>query len=238
MSPLLLQGSLAGPSGRLLERDHQTMKTAALWLIGLLCVSVAGYGIYSYAVLAPGATVAPAMRATYEAHKIRILTHVFFAAVALLAGPFQFVSNIRRRRGMHRRIGYIYFGAVLGGGISGLGMALIAYGGLVSRVGFGTLAALWLFTAAKALLAVKSRSYDVHEVWAVRCFALAFAAVTLRLYLGVFFAMGFSFDEFYPALGWLCWVPNLLLVEWVILPAMKRTNQPREPIAMASPQPS
>ncbi|MCD6050770.1 MAG: hypothetical protein K0Q55_2173 [Verrucomicrobia bacterium] len=205
------------------------MKTAVLWLVALLCVGVAGYAVYSYAVLAPGTTVAPAMKATYEAHKIRILVHVFFAAIALLVGPFQFFPAVRKRRVIHRTLGYIYFGSVLVGGVAGLGMAVIAYGGLVSKVGFGALAVLWLFTAAKALFAIRSGSYDAHEVWAIRCFALTFAAVTLRIYLGVFFGLGVPFDAFYPALGWLCWVPNLLFAEWIILPRIRKPKKALEP---------
>jgi hypothetical protein len=51
----------------------------------------------------------------------------------------------------------------------------------------------------------------------VRNFALTFAAVTLRLYLPLGFASGLRFEDFYPAVAWLCWVPNLLFVEWVTL---------------------
>ena len=42
--------------------------------------------------------------------------------------------------------------------------------------------------------------------------ALIFAAVTLRLYLGLFFASGVPFELFYPWVSWLFWVPNLLLM--------------------------
>ena len=193
------------------------MKKPTLWFILVLCFGVAGYAVYSYAVLAPGTTVAPAMKASYQEHKARILLHVFFSAIALLTGPFQFFPAIRKRRGIHRKIGYVYFTAVFVGGISGLGMSFIAYGGLVSKIGFGGLAVLWLYTAGMALLAIRRKLYAKHDVWAIRCFALTFSAVTLRLYLGAFFASGLSFDAFYPALSWLCWVPNILLVEWIIL---------------------
>ncbi|MCC5839993.1 MAG: DUF2306 domain-containing protein [Opitutales bacterium] len=200
------------------------MKTAALGFLAIMCTGVAGYAIYAYAVLEPGTTVAPEMKATYEAHKVTILTHVFFAAVALLAGPFQFFPVIRKHPGIHRKVGYVYFSAVFIGGTASLGMAFIAYGGLVSTLGFGSLAVLWLFTAVKALLAVRQKSYAAHKIWAIRSFALTFSAVTLRVYLGIFFAMGFAFDSFYPALAWLCWVPNILFVEWILLPRIEKLN--------------
>jgi hypothetical protein len=185
-------------------------------VLALLSLGVAGYALYAYGVMEPGSTVAPAMKATYAAHRGWIFAHVFFALVALAAGPWQFLPAVRRRKALHRRIGYVYFSAVLVGGLAGLGMAGLAYGGLKSKLGFGALAVLWLFTAARALLAIRARDFAAHERWAIRCFALTFAAVTLRIYLGLFFATGVAFDTFYPWLGWLCWVPNALVAEWIV----------------------
>jgi hypothetical protein len=51
----------------------------------------------------------------------------------------------------------------------------------------------------------------------IRNYALTFAAVTLRIYLGLFFAARMEFSDFYPSLAWLCWVPNLILTEWWLL---------------------
>lgn len=50
----------------------------------------------------------------------------------------------------------------------------------------------------------------------VRKFALALAAVTLRIGLGIGFASGLVFEAFYPPLAWLSWVPNLPLAELVL----------------------
>ena len=44
-----------------------------------------------------------------------------------------------------------------------------------------------------------------------------FAAVTLRLYLPLGFLSGLRFENFYPAVAWLCWVPNLVVAEWTTL---------------------
>jgi hypothetical protein len=48
-----------------------------------------------------------------------------------------------------------------------------------------------------------------------RSYALAFAAVTLRLYIWVLtaFAHGVAFENNYVTIAILSWVPNLLLVE-------------------------
>jgi hypothetical protein len=47
----------------------------------------------------------------------------------------------------------------------------------------------------------------------VRNFALTFAAVTLRLWLPASVVAGVPFGLAYPAIAWLCWVPNALFAE-------------------------
>lgn len=193
------------------------MKTLARWSVLLLSLGVTGYGLYAYLLLPPGVSVHPDMRAAYEAHPGRIVTHVVFSALALATGPFQFFPALRARRRLHRALGYVYFVGVIGGGIGGFCTAFIAYGGLVGRMGFGLLALAWLWTGLAAVHAARQRDFAAHERWAVRSFALTFAAVTLRLYMPLFFGAGVAFEDFYPVLGWLCWVPNLVFVEWVLL---------------------
>jgi hypothetical protein len=88
-----------------------------------------------------------------------------------------------------------------------------AFGGLVSRLGFGTLAVLWLATGAMALRTARRRDFAGHRRWMIRNFALTLAAVTLRFYLPAGFLARLPFEVTYPAIAWLCWVPNLLIAE-------------------------
>ena len=83
-------------------------------------------------------------------------------------------------------MGRIYLGVgVLIGGIAGLIMSTHAFGGTPARLGFGTLAVVWLFTGARAYLAIRGGDVATHRRWMVRNFSLTFAAVTLRLYLPI-----------------------------------------------------
>jgi hypothetical protein len=50
----------------------------------------------------------------------------------------------------------------------------------------------------------------------IRSYALTLAAVTLRLYLPSSQLAGLPFTVAYPAISWLCWVPNLLIAEWFV----------------------
>ena len=185
-----------------------------------LSVGVAGYAVWTYVGGdVQRAPVHPAMVAVFKEHRALITTHAAAAALALLLGPFQFLDRLRAARPrLHRTLGYLYL--VLGvtvGGLTGLLLARHSFGGLVAHLGFGLLAVLWLFTGVMAVLAAKARRFADHRTWMSRNFALTFAAVTLRLYLPLGFVTGLRFEAFYPAVAWLCWVPNLLFVEWVLL---------------------
>jgi hypothetical protein len=53
----------------------------------------------------------------------------------------------------------------------------------------------------------------MHREWVIRSFALAFAAVTLRLYLPIAQLLPVEFDDAYRAISFLCWVPSLVVAE-------------------------
>lgn len=194
------------------------MRLVTWWLIALLSFGVAGYAVIAYGARPLGIAVHPEMRAAFEAHRAAIYLHVFGSAVALLLGPLQFATRLRRARpALHRFLGRLYLGAgVLAGGLAGLYMAAFAYGGTISTLGFGTLALLWLYTGARAFAAARARDFAAHRAWMMRNFGLALAAVALRLQLGASFALGLPFESVYPALAWLCWLPNLAAAEWLV----------------------
>jgi uncharacterized membrane protein len=183
----------------------------------VLSLGVAVYALVAYTLAPPGATVHPQMRATFEAHRPALYAHVFGALVALALGPFEFSGRLRTARlGLHRWLGRLYLGAgVLIGGLAGLYLAFHAFGGPVARIGFGCLALAWLYAGARAYAAARAGAIDVHRRWMVRSFALTFAAVTLRIYLPASVVSGIDFEFAYPAIAWLCWVPNLLVAEFV-----------------------
>lgn len=190
--------------------------TAYITLI-ILSLGVAAYAVVVYGFLPLGVALHPDMRATYEASRAGIYVHVFAAAFALALGPFQFWAALRARRPvLHRWCGRLYLGlGVLVGGLAGLYMAMFAYGGLGAQLGFACLALAWLYTGLRAYLAIRARDIAAHRRWMVRNFALAFAAVTLRLWLPAAVISGVPFAPAYALIAWLCWVPNLVLAEWL-----------------------
>ena len=68
-----------------------------------------------------------------------------------------------------------------------------------------------------AVVRIRQGDRAAHRRWMIRSFALTLAAVTLRLYLPASLAAGLPFETAYPAIAWLCWVPNLIVAEVVVL---------------------
>lgn len=151
-------------------------------------------------------------------YKIGFYSHVIGGGVALITGAFQFFPKLRRKRiSWHRFLGRIYVIACAWGGISGLGIAFYATGGTIAKIGFSSLAILWLYTTAMAYITIKQRAIEAHREWMLRSYALTFAAVTLRLQLPLYMsALDLDFLTSYRIVSWSCWVPNLLLIEWFI----------------------
>jgi hypothetical protein len=95
-------------------------------------------------------------------------------------------------------------------------MAQFSFGGNLSHSGFALLAVLWIFTGYKAYSSIIRKNIVAHYNWMIINFALTFAAVTLRIGLGIGFGSGIPFEIFYPYLAWICWVPNLLVALMII----------------------
>jgi uncharacterized membrane protein len=150
---------------------------------------------------------------------LAVFGHIAASAVALAFGPFQLSTRLRARRlQLHRWMGRVYIISVLVGGISAISLATMSMGGVPAHVGFGLLGVLWVLTAVVAYQRIKVYDIADHRRWMIRSYSLAFAAVTLRIYLPIAVsAMRIPFDQAYPAVAWLCWVPNLIVTEWWVL---------------------
>jgi uncharacterized membrane protein len=186
-------------------------------LIILSSLVIGLYAFIVYGFLELGVAVHPIMKSNFKLHPFGIYFHIFPSLIALLLGPFQFNEKLRTTKThLHKLIGKVYLLCVLIGGISGLYMAQFSFGGTISHLGFALLAILWIFTGYKAYTSIIRKMIVDHYNWVVINFALTFAAVTLRIGLGIGFGSGIPFEIFYPYLSWICWVPNLLIALFII----------------------
>lgn len=186
-----------------------TAKTG--WILLAVFAGVNAIGALRY--LLP-AVPFPAFLDNFVHHRSLLALHAFCGALALLAGPLQLLPPFRERHWkFHRRMGWIYCGAVGLGAVAALRLAFDASTGRIAGAGFFFLGLAWLISTALALRFILRGNTARHRRWMIRSYSLTAAAITLRLYLPFSFLPHFSYAVVYPAIAWLCWVPNLVIVE-------------------------
>ena len=197
----------------LLPRPYGAAQWTGWSTLMLLALGVSGYTLWLL-LDTPRPDFAAAL---FARHPVGALVHMVTSPLALVAGALQVNRAIRiRHLVLHRWLGRLYVLAVLLGGASGLSMAFEAQGGPVSEWGFGLLAVLWLLSTGLGFVAVRRGARNTHRDWMLRSYALTLAAITLRIYIPSSQIAGLPFEDAYRAIAWLCWVPNLLLAEWLI----------------------
>jgi len=157
--------------------------------------------------------------------RIAFFVHVFSSMFVLIAGFTQFSQYLLSSyKKWHRIIGKIYVIDVLFvTGPASFIMALLANGGIPSRIAFTTLAILWVATTAKAWQSAMSRQFTAHREWMMRSYALTLSAITLRAWKWLLIALFHLRPlDTYKMVAWLGFVPNLLLAEYLIRKARKR----------------
>jgi uncharacterized membrane protein len=217
----------------------------ALW--AFLAVSAVGFGLTSPGALVIGgedASLIP-IDPDVAAHFLSLVVHGVPGGLALLLGPFQFVTALRVRYPVaHRTMGRIYLVAVVVAAVAALYAATVSLSGFSIQVAFYLLAAAWLFTAAQAYRTIRRGDVQLHRIWMIRNYALTFAAVSLRIFLLTGTALMPSFPELefeavYDASGWASIVVNVMVAEYFIvqrtLAPLVRRGQRREAAALTAP---
>lgn len=194
---------------------HRRPAPRGWWLMLVFAAGIAGYAV-SFAwrgIDAFGAELLP----SFYRRPWAIWLHFVFGGTALVAGALNFRHSIRRARPViHRRMGEAYVLASLITGLAGGVLAFTAYGGVANRLGFGGLAIALLAFTTLAWREARSRRFREHRRWMIRSYAMILAAVSLRIQLPLLATYLAGFDPAYRIVAWSCWVPNLLLAEWIV----------------------
>ena len=192
--------------------DYMKIQQSMFWFLSIAVALVS----YRFIVLG--------MEVVYANETHQLLTfknafylHIITAPIALFVAPFQLSKRFRAKSvRRHRLMGRIYCAAVLVAGVTGVLIGFNAKGGPIAQSGFVLLAVIWLIATFRALQVVRLGQIGLHQEWMIRSIALTFAGVTLRIILPAQLVSGISFDVAYPIVAWLCWVPNLVVVEYFI----------------------
>ena len=144
--------------------------------------------------------------------------HIIGSSIILFLGFFQFLKPVYNNRALHKLLGKTYvFGVLFFAAPGAYVMTLFVNRGPGVFISFLLQNTLWVaFTLVAWLLVIKGR-ITPHIKMMRRSYALAFGAVTLRLYIFLFTLLGsgISFAHNYLIIAFLSWVPNLLVAEWL-----------------------
>jgi uncharacterized membrane protein len=143
--------------------------------------------------------------------------HMLGGAIASVIGAFQFLKPLRQRHPLwHRWLGRVYLTCVAGGALAGIYLSPGSYASNTFGIAFILLALAWLYTGAQAWLTIRAREVEAHRRWMIRNYALTYSAVTLRIQMPLLIVGGMSPILALNVVGWTCWIPTLMGVEWWI----------------------
>ena len=145
-----------------------------------------------------------------------LLTHIAGSGLALLIGPFQFWSGLRRHSVLvHRWTGRLYVVGVLVGGSAAFYLASHAGQGATFGISLGALGVAWWTTTGMAYFAIRRGHVSQHKEWVIRSYVVTFTFVTTRALadLGVLPSLG---RDPFATLVWLSWSMPLLAMEVIL----------------------
>jgi len=144
--------------------------------------------------------------------------HILFGGLALLIGWVQFLPDFRKKNiSLHRIVGKVYVVAVLLSGLCAASILNSVSAGVVGKLGFGLLSAVWVMTTLLGFTSIRKGALLSHQRWMILSYAACWSAVTLRLWLplSTYYFDG-NFFKAYTLSAWLCWVPNIVFALWLI----------------------
>ena len=154
---------------------HSGFKTV-LWIsLGLTALFVF---ITSEVLLVTDYPMYHAYRLQVIADRQLLLPHTLCGVIALLTGPVQFSSRLRRRQlKFHRGLGRIYVVSVFIGALTGVALA----SGRPGMPGTSMQAAAWIVCTTAAFITARNRQIAKHRQWMVRSYAVTFTFVSSRV---------------------------------------------------------
>lgn len=184
----------------------------------------------------------------YTEHPAPAYLHMIPGVVFLVGALFQLSRRVRRRHlVLHRRLGRVL---VIAGLLAGLVALVIGvwfpYGGAAEATATVVFGLYFVAALTTAYLAVRHRDIARHRRWMIRAFAVAVGVGTIRLWVGLFQAVGLLAIQnargtvWFGVAFWIAFVLHALAAELYVrahpTPSGRRAGPARlEPAAPRSP---
>ena len=150
------------------------------------------------------------------------MIHITGGVVAILTGPWQFISaNRAKYTRIHRLTGKIYLTSILISGLCALYLsvfhAILAQKAITFGLGLFFLAVAWLLTSSMAFWSIKKRNFEQHREWMIRSYVVTCGFTFFRVAFGVL-GMAIKIDpgESLNISAWICWSVPLLITEFLL----------------------
>jgi len=193
------------------ERPARFLRGLAILAFAALSIAVA---IYAFAHLYREHSPYNRFAAQFAISGLDVPAHFFGAGLALLLTPLQLSAAVRRLAPrLHRMSGWLTASGILVAALAALSMSRHTQGGAASGAPLAVLALVRLFCMGKGIHRIVIGDVAGHRRWMCRTAALTFAAVTLRLILGVGIALHLPSLSVYVFATWACWPINLAVCE-------------------------
>lgn len=192
------------------------LRSALTILTGLLILSCSLYFIIHAAHFFKGT---PAELGKYTPIKWVLLTHIFFGAIALLVGPFQFWKAFRTKRwALHRALGKLYVISILFSGPCAVFLSFTTAYLVNWQYAFSlqVWVAVWLISTFYAYKTARDRRFKLHSEWMVRSYIVTLTFVISALLIKIPFLQAIGFAEVSPSLFWLSWSVPLFIYDVVL----------------------
>ena len=144
-----------------------------------------------------------------------LMVHIIGGSLALLLGPLQFFSGLRRwNMKLHRWAGRLYLAGVV------IGSVAATYMGFVTKYrAFGislvAMAFAWLSCASMAYIAIRRRQVPAHKEWMIRSYVVTYGFVVFRVIQDSKLLESFKVESLALS-AWLCWTIPLLFAEMAL----------------------
>ena len=180
----------------------------------------------SLSITDPHAAERPAEAVRFDSrlgqHHVLTRVHVLGGALFLGLAPLQFWSRLRARHPtLHRWSGRLLVADAFASTGASLYFALaVPFGGAAETIAILTFGCVFLFSLARAVVAIRRRQVARHREWMIRAFAVAVGISTVRL-VGMVLdppltLLGFTAVQVFVVSVWTGWVLTLAAAEgWI-----------------------
>ncbi|MFY0632117.1 MAG: DUF2306 domain-containing protein [Flavobacteriaceae bacterium] len=148
-----------------------------------------------------------------------LIGHISGGILALLIGPFQFISKFKNKYNkLHKKLGKTYLIAILISGISSTVLAWTAALDIHWTWGFSLqiLAVVWVISSYMAYISIRKKRIQQHKEWMIRSYIITLAFVLFRMFNDITLMAGLgTFIERAPTIVWASWSIPLFFTEIV-----------------------